>query len=330
MDEIYDILSDIINNKRYRIKDNINNLIFTVKICKMNGKEEEYELILNPKPITKERLVEKINDLKNYVISLESLIKQQNNIITEQNNKINEQNNIIKNHEYIFSIQAESLKKCDERITYLENILKPNKIEKNLNYFENKVEENLNYFENKIENNLNYFENSNIINNEIDIGFLINRLELNGKIKNFDLLYSATKDGSNPSNFHKKCDNIINTLTVIQTTKNIIFGGFIHEEWVSYNRSYKDEKAFCFSLNKKKIYNIIEDKYAISCGKNLGPCFYSSPNHIIHFDGNFLTKQQHTCKKPVSYSDFSEDYELNNGEKQFYVKELEIYKIQFQ
>ena len=302
INEIYDLLSDIISNQRYKIHENIGNLTFTIKICKINGKEEEYNLILNPIPVTKEGLMEKINDLKNRVITLENLVNQQNNIITEQNNTI-------KNFESKFNIQSQTLIKYNERITALEKIFNSN----------------------KIVNKINYFENNDIINSEEDIEFLINRLEFNGKIKHFDLIYSVTKNGSGVDIFHNKCDNINNTLTIIKTTKNIIFGGFTKAKWDSNSRGVKDSNAFCFSLNKKKIYNVIENKEAIYCKNNYGPCFKSAGDWIIFLSGNLLTTQQHTCTKSESHYDgLNADYELNNEERNFYVKELEVYKIQFQ
>ena len=301
INDIYDTLSDIINNHRYKIQNNNDNLTFKIKICKMSGNEEEYDLVLNSKPITQKRLFEKINNLSNKVTELE-------NIVNQQNKKIDEQNNLIKNYESKLNSQAEMLTKYNERIMSLENFLKPV----------------------KNENKFNYFNNSNIIKSEDDIGFLINRLEFNGKIKNFELLYSVTKNGGGPNNFHNKCDNINNTLIVIKTNKNCIFGGFTSAKWDMNTGEVKDEKAFCFSLNNKKIYNIIKDKTAIFCAKGFGPSFGSSPSFSIYLYDNLLSKQQYTCKKSDSFYDgLSMDYELNNGEEYFFIKELEIYKIQF-
>ena len=39
------------------------------------------------------------------------------------------------------------------------------------------------------------------------------------------LLYQATKDGYNNKIFHEKCDNIKNTITLIQDYSNLIIGG---------------------------------------------------------------------------------------------------------
>ena len=68
------------------------------------------------------------------------------------------------------------------------------------------------------------------------------------------------------SDFHKKCDNISNTLMLIKTNKNFVFGGFTQTGWKNDRGSdIYDDKAFCFSLNLKKIYNIKNPKNALHC-----------------------------------------------------------------
>ena len=75
----------------------------------------------------------------------------------------------------------------------------------------------------------------------------------------FNLIYSATRDGSYPEDFHRKCDNKGPTITLIKTNDNRKFGGYI-----SKNRQYgnenevseKDKNAFIFTINKRKKYNI--------------------------------------------------------------------------
>jgi hypothetical protein len=44
--------------------------------------------------------------------------------------------------------------------------------------------------------------------------------------KVWKLLYRGSRDGFGASKFHEKCDNESNTLTLIETTKGFIFGGF--------------------------------------------------------------------------------------------------------
>jgi hypothetical protein len=43
------------------------------------------------------------------------------------------------------------------------------------------------------------------------------------------LIYRASIDGFAASSFHSKCDNISNTVTIIETISNSVFGGYIHQ-----------------------------------------------------------------------------------------------------
>lgn len=93
----------------------------------------------------------------------------------------------------------------------------------------------------------------------------------------FILLYRASDDGSLSRDFHKKCDGIKNTLTIIRTTENYIFGGFTGAAWDSANHYINDNKSFIFSLknceNSPFKARCIDQKYSINGGSNLGPSF---------------------------------------------------------
>ena len=100
------------------------------------------------------------------------------------------------------------------------------------------------------------FNNNSVIMKENDfdmISFAI-KSRLNKNIKDIKKLYQATIDGDGAINFHSRCDNIPNTLTVIQSAGNRRFGGFTTQVWESVESYiYKDDKsAFLFSLDKKK------------------------------------------------------------------------------
>jgi hypothetical protein len=102
--------------------------------------------------------------------------------------------------------------------------------------------------------------------------------------KRFSLLWRGSRDGFEAREFHRRCDDHRNTLTVILDTKGNIFGGFTPVEWESGERHYKrdnSQKSFLFTL--KNPHNIparrvklnAEMKYlAISCYSGQGPCFY--------------------------------------------------------
>ena len=63
------------------------------------------------------------------------------------------------------------------------------------------------------------------------------------------LLLNSKIDGDSCETLIEKCKGKKPTLVVIQTTKDIIFGGYISQEW---NVEPKDEKAFVYSLKTKK------------------------------------------------------------------------------
>ena len=117
---------------------------------------------------------------------------------------------------------------------------------------------------------------------ESNIKFLNNRLLQDkdvpkGKNVIYKLLYRCSLHGETTKKFHELCDRFPQTLTVIKTTKGKTFGGYTEQTWKDESQKLgklkKDEKAFLFSLDNKKIYNIREQP-AIWCHASYGPCFY--------------------------------------------------------
>jgi hypothetical protein len=94
----------------------------------------------------------------------------------------------------------------------------------------------------------------------------------NFETKTWRLLYRGTRDGFGSSNFHSKCDQQSNTLTIILTTTGYIFGGFTPLAWDS-NGGYRTDstgKSFLFSLKnprhtEPKIFPVSKPEYAIQC-----------------------------------------------------------------
>ena len=243
-----------------------------------------------------------------------------------ENEKIdkNLQNNIIWNNiKYLISkkkIIQTNLSEQENLVKKLQqNIieLKKNIEKKELNLFSN--ENNYQLKKSKIlkESNMNNFE------------FIKKRIGLFKKNKKlaFHLLYSAKIDGDQTQNFHELCDNQKNTLILIKTNLNIIFGGFARKYWNSLELGRKkDLKSFLFSFNKQKIYNPKpEAKYHLFCSEKDGPCFYAfSVENDCLKNGGFCD-EIYKC----NYDSFENDYELNNGSKFFKIEELEIYKVNF-
>ena len=168
---------------------------------------------------------------------------------------------------------------------------------------------------------------SNIIRNTFEIDFLLNKLiKLNPLA--FTLLYKGSQDTDNCKSFHQKCDGQKNILLFILTSKNYIFGGYTSAGFDSSGNAKKDMESFLFSVDFQKIYDIKEEQYAIFCNKNCGPIFCGKSDGLYNIcvPDKYFRNYSSTCKKGVPFNT-TEPFELNHGEKEFQVMELEVYKI---
>ena len=115
-------------------------------------------------------------------------------------------------------------------------------------------------------------------NNEIDNfdyykTFINEELEKNfsKKIKEYKILFRATRDGFTSENFHNKCDGYNSTLTLILTNTRELLGGYAKYSWNQNNEYKKGKGGFMFSINNNIITKI--KKYNIYCQKDSGPIF---------------------------------------------------------
>lgn len=156
------------------------------------------------------------------------------------------------------------------------------------------------------------------------------------------LVYRASDHGFSSEEFHRRCDDLPNTLTIINSTEGNIFGGFSDVTWDSFSGYKESKNAFIFSLVNKKQQpfrvNIHpnETNYAIYCSKYFGPIFggrWTTDHDDIHISNNSNTQSG-------SYSNFSSsyknlNYEFGSSEAQsilagsfsFKVKDIEVFKL---
>ena len=168
---------------------------------------------------------------------------------------------------------------------------------------------------------------SDIIMTINDLDIINKRLLRQNKRTVYTLIYKATRDGDKAETFHSMCDSYQNTVVLIKTSKGRIFGGFTHEKWEGEDINKIDNRAFLFSIDKQKVYNIKRNEEAIGCYKLNGPDFCGWQ---IVIQDNFLSnKQCYTGEKDMNFKT-EEDYELNGGEKYFGVQELEVFQIKWE
>ena len=115
---------------------------------------------------------------------------------------------------------------------------------------------------------------------------------------------------------------------IIQTIEGYKFGGFTSIGWKG-NRGLHiyDAKAFLFSINLQKIYNIVKPENALHIQSIDGrPCFGSSGYEIL-LSNTFLNNNGSRVGVMNNYKGETKEYEINGGNQKFKVLELEVLQI---
>ena len=253
----------------------------------------------------------------------------ENNIFTLELNKVEikdkekELNNIkiIKNLNLRIEELEKNSKLKDEKILALEkelNELKLNK-EKEINDIKDEIIQlNNNISLIKEECLPTFFKDSNILINNDDKKLISSWVPW--KLRKTKLLFNSNIYGDSFSIFLKKSIGKYPTMVIIQTTKGGIFGGYTSKPWKEEQTT--DNNAFVFSLYTKKKYSIKNPSTAIglSNGLNFGwgdnaiVIYEKSTSHSANYVGN------------GTYN-IPNEYELNNGERNFTVKSFELFHL---
>ena len=168
-----------------------------------------------------------------------------------------------------------------------------------------------------------YTVRGDIIHSEDEIELITRRInKINRKIT-LNLIYKATVDSDKAEAFHEKCDSAQSSLVLVETDKGKRFGGFTTSSWSGNCVDKKDKDAFIFSLDKMMTYDNIPSEVAIGCYPNYGPIFLGCQIRIYD---NAFTKGGTTFEKGLNYKT-EEDYELTGGDREFNVKEIEVYEV---
>ena len=156
------------------------------------------------------------------------------------------------------------------------------------------------------------------------------------KIIESKLIYRASSDGPTPTIYHKKCNGIPNTLCLIKTTEDIIFGGYVNIKLVGglyFGENRDDRDAFVFSVTLNKIYLPKNNEPSLNFNEYYGPIFGNNNKDYIFLvssGNNFFENGGWTCTvKSNVYDGFLVDYEINGGKRDFKIKEIEVYQLFF-
>jgi len=156
----------------------------------------------------------------------------------------------------------------------------------------------------------------------------------------WNLIYHASQDGFEGTNFHLKCDNKPNTLIIIKSENGNVFGGYTEQSWIGETDCvYKaDPNSFIFSLINLD-NNPLKIKWSrnegIYCNKNFGPVFGGGPeigeNHDIRIEdqsntsANSYSNLGHSYTHPDYIEGSNEAKSLLAGTYNFKVSDIEVY-----
>jgi hypothetical protein len=135
------------------------------------------------------------------------------------------------------------------------------------------------------------------------------------------LIWRGSRDGFGARTFHQLCDNKKNTLLLVKSSNNSVFGGYTSVAWQSpeAERTEADNSAFIFSLKNKnndpKILKVKQDDYQES--QVLQDAVYHStscgPTFGLHFTGR--DPQSNACfRHDLTIQDFSNEEETSHIE----------------
>jgi hypothetical protein len=143
----------------------------------------------------------------------------------------------------------------------------------------------------------------------------------------FQRIYDAATDGWGAKDFHKCCDKKGWTLTVVETTKGFIFGGFTTTEWESQFPGVEKPSlhSFLFSVNYGSKYMITGgDKSAISCNSDFCALFGTEGNELVIWSDSNCNTDSYCLAKSSSFnlpaSKGKEGPSMNGGEEDFKLK----------
>ena len=297
-------------------------------------KNEIYENSFSLSQIQKNKYFKMCENIEEVSLVLLDLFKSNEKKIIEETNEINLlipiNSPLVK--EIIFNLKQKE-KNIEEKVNELYKIIEIQ--QKEINTLKNEVKELKQINENrdkrkkekeKEKERISFFlQNSTIIQNDPEtVKTIINWINPNNKNLEFKLLFKMSKDGYNCSDFHRCCDNKGETLLLFETDKNYKFGAYTPLNWVTPTSGEvndpNDYKTFLFSLNQMKKFTKIpgNSPNTARSQKGYGPLLGGGSDLGINPDMR---------KGWSNNGTFLKNRELTNGERDFNIKEIEIFQI---
>ena len=287
-EDYYNLIIKLINAKKYKIIKEANDIfvVFYIKNI-ITEKEDEMKLCLRRKDLEINSSLESYNnvikDLKNENLKLKNNISIVNNDVSElKNEKLKLKNNI--------SILNNDVSELKNENIFLKNEI--SELKKIILEIKKKEQMNQKSKEQDIFYDLKY---SSILNDNNERIFFQSLIKCN----NMKLLFRLSRDGSEPTDFHRLCDNKGPTITLFKSDNNRKFGGYLSKNWESIGKWKTDNNLFLFSIDLNKKYNLL------------------AKNQCMEYNFSYYYEVDQEYK----------EYEIS-GNSDILCKDLEVYKVE--
>jgi hypothetical protein len=149
-----------------------------------------------------------------------------------------------------------------------------------------------------------------------------------------ELLYRGSRDGFQASAFHSRCDDHPNTISLILSKNDYIFGGFTPVAWSSRSGSVQDQslRSFVFTLKNPhnlapRIFKQNSQGYAICNSSAYGPIFGNGHNFCVYDQCHTSTKNYSNLGTAYVNDTGIEGDQVLTGSSFFTVAEIEVFEV---
>ena len=335
-EELFSFYFQMYNEKDISISKGDKKIKLTF-IVEFMGKKNDVCFTLNPEQSKIENVVMNLCDKVKDIDELKNIIKEQNekfnNLKIEFENfkkSVGEKiNDVLKNE--IKNIKNENdikIKDLETKLTQKEKYINElkneiNNMKTNTNNFMNASGYNIelfNDFKKTIDSQIIRYDELSLIDDGIKYKF-------NKKVKNYKLLFRASRDGFRANDFHSKCDGKNYTITFVITSIGRRFGGFTDQAWDQSGNYKTGSNGFIFSLNNKEIYYNKNSSYNIRCHSSYGPSF--GGGYDFYICDNCNTSYSSYNNSDHSYETYGKKCVMA-GTYNFYVKDYEVFQIELE
>ncbi|TNV81054.1 hypothetical protein FGO68_gene2332 [Halteria grandinella] len=190
------------------------------------------------------------------------------------------------------------------------------------------IEEESKLIQNSMTSERQRIINSAIIDDNKKLSKIMAFLAQSGRsVKYFRLQYRGSADSFAARSFHKKCDRLKNSLTIVRTTEGNIIGGFSTQNWKG--KGWKqDENAWLFNIEAPSIFKIKQGNMkAIYADPTYGPIFGQGHDLLIS-DRSNITNCTAAGKSYQNGGGVSNLLLLESSSQvPFKVEEIEVFSI---